>query len=446
MRIIIAGAGEVGFHVARMLANEDHDIVIIDVDENRLKHVESHLDVGTIKGNAVSIQLLEESGVKDADLLISATSFEEINITTAIIGKHLGAKRTIARISNPEFQIEKEKLDMEQLGIDAMVFPEDLAAKEIFRLIELSSATDSFEFGDGKLALTGMIVEKHAPIVKKSLIETVKLIPEIQFTVVAIQRNHRTIIPRGDTHFQAGDHIYVISKPSCIQHITQLSGRSGVQIKNIMILGGGLIGRLFAKMVEKNYNVRLIEIDKEKSFKLADELTETLVINGDGSNVELLEDERIEDMDAFIAVTGDSETNIISCLVAKNHGVQRAIALVENIDYISLSQNIGIDTLINKKMIAINNIFRYVREGHVEAITSLHGVESEILEFVVHDTCKVTNNPIRKLNFPRDAVIAGVIRGDESFTASGDIQIEEGDRVVVFSLPGAIHRVEEYFK
>ncbi len=446
MRIIIAGAGEVGFHVAKMLANEEHDIVIIDVSDERLSHTESHIDVGTIRGNAVSIRLLEEAGVKDADLLISATSSEETNITTAIIGKHLGAKRTIARISNPEFQVEKEKLDMQHLGIDAMVFPEDLAAKEIYRLIELSSATDSFEFGDGKLTLTGMIVEKHAPIVGKSLIEAVKLIPNIQFTVVAIQRNNRTIIPRGDTHFQDGDHIYFISNPACIQHIVKLTGQAGVQIKNIMILGGGLIGRLFAKMVEKDYNVRLIEMDKDKCFSLAEELKETLVINGDGSNVELLEEEGIEDMDAFIAVTGDSETNIISCLVAKNHGVQRAIALVENIDYISLSQNIGIDTLINKKMIAINNIFRYVREGHVEAITSLHGVESEILEFVVHDNCKVTSNPIRKLSFPRDAVIAGIIRDEESYAASGNFQIQEGDRVVVFSLPGAIHRVEEYFK
>jgi len=356
MRIIIAGAGEVGFHVAKMLANEDHDIVIIDVNEERLSHTESHIDVGTLRGNAVSIRLLEEAGVKHADLLISATSSEETNITTAIIGKHLGAKRTIARISNPEFQIEKEKLDMQMLGIDAMVFPEDLAAKEIFRLIELSSATDSFEFGDGKLTLTGMIVEKHAPIVGKSLIEAVKMIPEIQFTVVAIQRNNRTIIPRGDTHFQQGDHIYFISNPSCIQHIIRLTGQSGVQIKNIMILGGGLIGRLFAKMIEKHYNVRLIELNKDKCFSLAEELKETLVIHGDGSNVELLEEEGIEDMDAFIAVTGDSETNIISCLVAKNHGVQRAIALVENIDYISLSQNIGIDTLINKKMIAIRHI------------------------------------------------------------------------------------------
>lgn len=446
MRVIITGAGEVGFHVAKMLANEEHDIVLIDIDEERLVHAESHLDVSTLRGNAVSIRILEEAGVATADLLISATSGEETNITTAIIGKHLGAKRTIARISNPEFQMEKEKLDMEELGIDAMVFPEDLASKEILRLVKLSSVTDSFEFGDGKLTLTGLILDSHAPIIDKSLIEAVQMVPDIQFTVVAVQRGNKTIIPRGDTHFKANDHLYFISKPACISKIIQLAGQSRVNIRNIMILGGGLIGKMFAKKVESDYNLRLIEKDKDKCFQLADELSHTLVIHGDGSNVELLEEEGIEDMDAFIAVTGDSETNIISCLVAKNHGVKRTIALVENMDYISLSQNIGIDTLINKKMIAINNIFRYVREGHVEAITSLHGVESEVLEFVAHDNCKIANTPIRKLNFPREAIIAGIIRGDDSFSASGEMTIQDGDRVVVFSLPSAIHRVEEFFK
>ena len=446
MRIIIAGAGEVGFHLAKILAHEEHDIILIDRKEDRLAYAESHLDVGVVKGNAISIQLMEEAGIREADLLIAATSEEEINITTAIIGKHLGAKRTIARISNPEFQIEKEKLDLEQLGIDAMVFPEDLAAQEIHRLVKLSGVTDSFEFGDGKLALTGMTIDENAAILGKSLIEGVKLAPEIAFTVVALQRRGKTLIPRGDTQFKLNDHMYVISRPECIPKIMKLTGHERVKIKNIMILGGGLIGKRFAQLVQDDYQVRLIEQNKEKCFELAESLPNTLILHGDGSNVELLEEEGIEEMDAFIAVTGNSETNIISCLVAKNHGVQSTIALVENIDYISLSQNIGIDTLINKKMITINNIFRYVREGHIEAITSLHGVESEVLEFVVHNNCKVANTPIRKLSFPRDAIIAGVIRGEESFIASGDVSIEEGDRVVVFSMPSAIHRVEAFFK
>lgn len=446
MKIIIAGAGEVGFHLAKMLSHEDHDIILIDKEEERLSHAESHIDVGVLRGNSVSIQLLEQAGVEGADLMIAATSSEETNITTAIIAKHLGAKRTIVRISNPEFQIEKEKLDLKELGIDAMVFPEDLAAQEIVRLIKRSALTDSFEFGEGKLSLVGLIVEEKAPLAGKNLIEAVRLNPEVKFTVVAIHRGNRTIIPRGETTFQEGDHVYFISHPEYIESLMDLGGKEKLDIRKIMILGGSLIGREFAKRVQNKYKVRIIDFDREKCYHLAEELEHSMVIHGDGSNVEFLEEEGIEEMDAFVAVTGDSETNIISCLVAKNHGVERTIALVENIDYINLSQNIGIDTLINKKMITVNNIFRYVREGQVASLTSLHGVDSEVLEFIVHQNCEIADIPVKKLQFPRDAIIAGVIRGDDSFIANGNTTIEIGDRVVVFTLPNAVHKVEKFFR
>ena len=231
-----------------------------------------------------------------------------------------------------------------------------------------------------------------------------------------------------------------------MNELMAFAGKERIDIRKIMILGGSLIGREFAKRVQSEYKVKIIDYDKEKCYELADELVEAMVIHGDGSNVELLEEEGIEEMDAFIAVTGDSEDNIISCLVAKNHGVKRTIALVENIDYISLSQNIGIDTLINKKMITVNNIFRYVREGTVASLTSLHGVDSEILEFIVHHNCHVAETPIKKLKFPRDAIIAGVIREEEGFIANGNTMIESGDRVVVFTLPSAVHKVEKFFK
>lgn len=446
MNIIIAGAGEVGFHVAKMLSHEEHDIVLIDMADDRLAYAESHIDVRTLKGNALSIRLLEDAGIKQADLLIAATSSEATNITTALIGKHLGARRTIVRITNPEFQLEREKVDMARMGIDSMVFPEDLAAKEIHRLIKLSTLTDSFEFGQGKLALTGLVLEENASLVGLNLIESVKKHPNLAFTAVAIQRANRTLIPRGDTSFQAGDHAYFISKPDCVQDVMRMAGKEAFNIRNIMILGGSLIGREFAKLVSGRYNVKLIDANRDKCFALADELSEVMVIHGDGSNVELLEEEGIDDMDAFVAVTGDSETNIISCLVAKSHGVKRTIALVENIDYISLSQNIGIDTLINKKVITINNIFRHVREGNVAALTSLHGVESEVLEFVVHGQCQIIDTPVKKIPFPREAIIAGVIRGEDSFIANGNTVIQDGDRVVVFTLPGAIHQVEKFFR
>jgi trk system potassium uptake protein TrkA len=214
-----------------------------------------------------------------------------------------------------------------------------------------------------------------------------------------------------------------------------------------MILGGGLIAELFAKKTQHKYNVKLIEGDKDRCFELANALNQTLVIHGDGSDVELLEEEGISEMDAFVSVTQNSDTNIISSLVARNHGVTRTIALVENIDYISLSQNIGIDTLINKKLITVNNIFRYVREGKVAALTSLHGVDSEILEFIVHKNSKITEAPIRDLiDFPRQAVIGGIIRGKKAMIATGNLQIQEHDHVVVFTLTSAIHKIEDFFK
>lgn len=446
MKIIIAGAGEVGFHVAKMLAHEEHDTVLIDKSDERLSHAEGHIDVGVIRGNALSIKLLEEAGVRESDLVIAATSSEETNMTVAILAKHLGAKRTICRISNPEFQERTEAVNMKQLGIDSMVFPEDLAARELHRLIEQSNLTDSFEFGDGKLWLIGVILEKGAPFEGLSLVEAVQNNPQLKFTVVAIQRNGKTIVPRGNSEFKSGDHIYVIIHPECLDELQRLAGKEKVEIKNIMLLGGGLIGKEFAKRVQNDYHVKLIEENKDKCFLLADELVNTMILNGDGSNVEFLEEEGIEEMDAFVAVTGNSETNIISCLVAKNHGVKRTIALVENIDYIKLSQNIGIDTLINKKMITINNIFRHVREGRVEALTSIHGVGSEVLEFIVSNACKIANVPVKKLNFPRGAIIAGVVRGEESFIADGETTIEDGDMVVVFTLPEAVHQVEKFFR
>jgi len=322
-----------------------------------------------------------------------------------------------------------------------------LAAKEIFRLIKRSSLTDSFEFGEGRLTLTGVVLEENAPIVDKNIIEAVQLIPGLNFTVAAIQRKTKTIIPRGDTRFLSGDHIYFISHPERLGDIMNLTGKQKVQIRNIMILGGGLIAGLFAKKAQQKYNVKLIEVNKDRCFELANELNQTLVIHGDGSDVELLEEEGISEMDAFIAVTPNSDTNIISCLVAKNHGVTRTIALVENIDYISLSQNIGIDTLINKKLITVNNIFRYVREGRVAALTSLHGVDSEILEFIVHKNSKITEASIKNLtDFPREAVIGGIVRGKKAMIATGDLQIKEHDHVVVFTLSSCIQKIESFFK
>ncbi|MDN5204378.1 Trk system potassium transporter TrkA [Fulvivirgaceae bacterium BMA10] len=446
MRIIIAGAGEVGFHIAKLLSYEEHDIVLIDRDSEKLNYAAGHLDVATVNGNSTSYRVLEEANVSKADLLISATSTEETNIATSIIAKNLGAKRTVARIENTEYLHSKDKLDLRNIGIDEIISPESLAAKEIQRLLKETAITDTFDFSKGMLSMIGVTIDENSPLHNKTMAEAASLNTEHNFVTVAILRDNETIIPRGTNRFMVNDHAYFIAQPDGVDRVIHLSGKERSEIKNIMILGGSKVGINAARRLSKKYNVKLIEKDKNKAFQLADKLKETLVINGDGRDINLLEDEGINEMDAFIAVTGNSETNIISCLVAKNHQVRKTISLVENIDYIQISQNIGVDTMINKKLIAANFIFRYIRKGEVLSLTSIHGVDAEILEFEVQANSMITQKELKDLDFPDSAIIGGVIRRGVGHVTLGNFQFQAKDRVVVLARPQCINKVESFFK
>ncbi len=446
MRIIIAGAGDVGFHLAKLLVYEEHDINLIDLDAERLQYVSSHLDVSTIKGSSTSYSVLDQAEISKADLLIAVTESETTNIATTVIGKKLGAKKTIARIFNTEYLHRKDKLDLKNIGIDEIISPESLAAKEIERLLKETAITDSFDFEKGMLTLLGVTIDNDSQLLDKTLLETAYLNPDHNFITVAILRDNETIIPHGDNKFKLNDHAYFIAQPDGVESVLKMAGKKREPIKNIMILGGSKIGIKTAKQLSKKFKIKLLEINKEKCFELADLLENTMVVNGDGRDVELLEEEGISDMDAFIAVTGNSETNIISSLVAKNHGVRKTIALVENMDYIHLSQNIGVDTMINKKLIAANFIFRHIRKGQVVNLTSIHGVDAEILEFEVRPNSKILEHEMRNLDFPRTAVIGGVIRDGRGYIARGNFKFEPKDRVVVLSRPECIRKVEGFFK
>jgi len=445
MRVIIAGVGNVGYHLAKLLSAEGQDIVLIDRAADKLKQAANQVDAGTIKGNATSYAVLEEAGVSEADLLIAVTSSEDANIATAIIAKHLGAKRTIARISNTEFIYKKDKLNLKHLGIDDIISPESLAAKEIKRLLKEVAVTDSFEFQKGLLQLIGVNIDEKSPLKDKSMLDVAKINPEQTFMTVAILRENETIIPYGDTKFEVNDHAYFIAQQDGVEKLLFLSGKKKEGVKSIMILGGSRVGFHAARLLSKNYNVKIIERDAQKCFELADQLPDAMVINGDGRNFELLQEENIGEMDAFIAVTGDSETNIISSLVAKKNGVKKTIAMVENMDYIHLSQSIGVDTMINKKLIAANFIFRHIRQGEIHSITSIHGVDAEILEFEVQENSKITEHQLRNLQFPKSAIIGGVIRDGQGLTTPGDFKFQAKDRVVVLSKKECIKKVEDYF-
>lgn len=446
MKIIIAGAGEVGFHLAKLLTNERQEIVLIDPDQERLNYVDAHLDINIVKGSSTSYKTLEEANVNKADLLISVTSNEETNLTTCIIAKKLGAKKTIARIDNTEYLVSTDKLNLKDVGIDELISTESLAAREIKRLLREAALTDTFEFDNGMLSLIGINIDENGFLANKTLKETTHLNPDHNFITVCILRDGKTIIPHGSTRFMPKDHAYFIAEPEGIQKVIELSSQERVVFKNLMILGGTKVGYHAARRLSKKYRIKLIESQKDRCFELADKLRDTLVINGDITDVELLKESGLEEMDAFIAVTNNSETNIISCLVAKACGVKKTIAMVENMDYIQLSQNIGVDTMINKKLIAANFISRYIRKVDVISLTGIHGVDAEILEFEVKESSKINKKIIKDIDFPKSAIIGGVVRKGIGYTTFGDFEFRPKDRVVIMSLPESLREVEQYFK
>jgi trk system potassium uptake protein TrkA len=448
MKIIIAGAGEVGFHLAKLLSYESQDITLIDNHKESLIYADNHLDIRVLRGDATSIAILKEAQVERSDLVIGVTSSETTNITLCMLAKQMGSKKTIARISNTEFMDYRQEIKFSELGIDELISPEELAATEIQLLLNQSAFNDTYEFENGALIMVGVSLPESAPFVGKSVKQAATIFPELHFMPIALQRSGTqfTLIPRGNTVFKEEDQVYFITDKKGVDELYKLTGKKRETLKNVMILGGSKVGFKAARdLCAKKFNVKLIEINKEKAFDLADMLPNALVINGDGRNVELLEEESLDSMDAFIAVTGNSETNIMSCLVAKSKEIKKTIALVENMDYFQLSQSIGIDTLINKKLLAANNIFRYIRRGEVLALTRLNNLNAEILEFEVKETSKMNGQIIRDLDFPRQAIIGGVIRNGIGMIALGGFEIAEGDRVVVCCLPEAIQKIERLF-
>ena len=445
MRIVIAGDGEVGTYLAQELSREDHHITMIVPNEELMRNLESHTDVLAIVGDSTSISVLKRAEVKKCDLMISALHEEKINILSATFAKKLGAERTIARVNNQEYLSDDNRFMFQEMGVDHLVCPEDIAANEVIDLLKQSAATETFDFSGGRLSLFLIRLERNAPVLNKTLDQIAQEHAHLYFRSVAIHRNHKTIIPKGSDKFLENDLSYVITKPEGIDDLLKLGGKNRIVIHNVMIVGGGRVGQTVARRLEHKLNIKMVEKDKEKAQQLVNTLGNSLIIHGDARDIQLLADEDIEGMDAFVACTDNSETNILSCLHARKFGVPRTIALVENIDYIDISQNIGIDTVVNKKLSTASNIIRFTMRSEVISIKCLSGINAEVLEFITKPHAPITRAPIRNLNFPAGSIIGGIVRGDTSYIAVGDFQIEAGDRVVVFSLPEAIHKVDMLF-
>ncbi len=446
MKIVIAGSGDVGFHLAKLLSHEQQDIVLIDQNQEVLDYAFSKLDVITVKGDCSSLSTLERAEVQKANLFLAVTTHESSNIVACILAKKMGARQVIARVRNQEYLTKDQKKTFQELGIDKLISPPLLAAQEIERLVEACQLTDNFAFEGGILNVVGVGLDDDSPFNGLTLREINIKYPHINSRAIAILRKDETILPRSNTKLQRNDHVYFIAREETIQQILEILRKQIKKIKNIMIIGGQELSLQTALRLQNKYNVKIVEKDKSKCKKLVEKLNNTLVIKGDPSNIELLKEEGLEEMDAFIALSPNSETNIISSLMAEESGVYKTIALVDNTDYTHISQNIGVDTIINKKLIAANNIFRYVRKGKIEAITSLHGVDAEIIEFVVEKNNRLTKKPLRELHFPNNAVIGGVIRNNESLLPNGDFVLQKEDKVIIFAMSECIGKLEEIFR
>lgn len=446
MRVIIAGAGGVGFHLAELLSKEDHDITIIDTKSSVLSHVSTHLDVLTIKGDGTSTEILGEAGVSKADLFISVTTSESSNLLMSILAKQAGAIKTIARVNNPEYFEQRQLESFERLGVDYLFSPRLLAAQEVSQLLKQSSCTDVISFEQGKISVVGFTIDSSSPLVNRSIYDIDQSNAAFDFRAVSILRGQETVIPRGQTHLQRGDHLYIAAEHLNIDKALSFAGKQLKNIRRVMIIGGTNLALQTAKILEKEYDVSVVLSDEKRGNYFVEQLHHALVIHADSSNVDVLKEEGLERMDAFIALTPNSETNIINSLMAEELGVYKTIALVENVNYTIISKNIGVDTIINKKLIAANKIFRFIRRGKVKEIISLKGVNAEVIEFELHKKNRLLKHPLRDLHLPEKSIIAGVVRGQDSYIPDGDFMFQLNDKVIVFAMPEAIHQVEEIFK
>lgn len=452
MKIVIAGAGEVGSHLAKMLSNEANEITVIDSSQARLDNLRAHTDVITVEGNPSAIQTLHEAEVERADLFIAVhpSVAQDVNIVSAMLAKKMGCQKVTARINNEEYLTYENKYLFTEMGIDLLFYPEKIAAGEIVELLKRSASTDSLDFARGKLQMAVFKLEEESPMLGMNMAEFSKVAAEdgLKFRVVAISRGEETIIPKFDTKFKYHDLVFIISKREGMDMLMKYLGKKNIEVDKVMILGGSPIGEMVARQVSKQIeSVKLIEMNKEKCIDLSEKLpSNVIVVNGDGRNSDMLLEENIRDYDAFVAVTNSSETNILACVAAKSLGVGRTIAEVENIEYIRLAESMGVDAVINKKLITAGRIFKFTLSNKVRFVKYMSGTNAEVLEYIVAPETAITKKPLKDMNFPSDAIVGGIIRGNESFIAVGDTQIKEYDRVAVFALPQAVKDVDKFFR
>ena len=445
MKIIIAGAGNVGTHLAKLLSREKQDIILMDDDEEKLTALSSNFDLLTVTASPSSISGLKEVGVKEADLFIAVTPDESRNMTACMLATNLGVKKTVARIDNYEYLLPKNKEFFQKLGVDSLIYPEMLAAKEIVSSMRMSWVRQWWEFCGGALILIGTKMREKAEILNIPLYELGG--PNIPYHVVAIKRGTETIIPRGDDVIKLHDIVYFTTTRKYIPYIRKIAGKEDyADVRNVMIMGGSRIAVRTAQYVPDYMQVKIVDNDINRCNRLTELLDDkTMIINGDGRDMDLLIEEGLKNTEAFVALTGNSETNILACLAAKRMGVEKTVAEVENIDYIGMAESLDIGTVINKKMIAASHIYQMMLDADVSNVKCLTFANADVAEFTVPAGAKITKHFIKDLGLPKGTTIGGMIRNGEGVLVTGDTLIQPGDHVVVFCLSMMIKKIEKFF-
>lgn len=451
MNIIIVGDGKVGYTLAENLSREDNNVTIIDKDPEALRKASETLDVMCIKGNGVSVKTLLEAGVRTADLLIAAASSDEMNMVCALTAKKLGSAHTVARIRDPEYASELSMLKNE-LGLNMVINPEQAAAYEIARLLQFPSAINIESFAKGRVDMVELKVDPGDPIVNIKL-KKLQSRFNTPILIAAIERNEKVIIPGGETVIEANDTIYIVGRSANTFNFCKVIGKCARKLRNVMIVGGGRITYYLSGMIsEIGLKVKIIEMDKERCLELSEMLPEALIINGDGTSEELLMSENLSDMHAFIAMTGRDEENLILSLLAKQSGVQKAIAKVTRMQYSNIIKNLGIiDSIISPRLITTNHILRYVRgikNAHgntVEALYRIVNGQAEILEFIIYEDRWFLNTALRKLKFVQGALIATIVRDNEIIIPHGNDLMKLHDRVIIVTRTMNLERLDDAF-
>lgn len=444
MKIVIAGAGEVGSHLAKLLSREAQDIILIDQDADKLAVIDANYNLMTLRGSPMSFHVLKEAGVERCDLFIAVTPFETNNVIAASVAKSLGARKTVARIDNYEFMERSHAEFFSRMGVNKLIYPEYLAAQEIMTSLERTWVRTWFEIHNGELIVVGVkIRDANATLCGMQLKQLA--MQQHFFHVAAIRRSHETIIPRGDDRIRLNDIVYFTTMRNHIDSIREMCGKRQEDIRKVLIMGGSRIAVRLIAMASNKYKFKIIDIDRSRCEKLCEKCADVRIVHGDARDVETLVEEGIDDMDAFIALTDSSETNILASLSAKEHGVYKTIAEVEDLQFISEAENLNIGTIINKKLLASSNIFQLLLDTDSSTSKFMALADADVAEIEVKPKSKITKAPVKDLSLSRDMTIAGLIRDGKGMLVSGNTHIQPGDRVVVFCLAGAIHKIERIF-